>query len=67
LAAPNKGAELPERVELETVRVPALRIPPPPLLDAVLPERVELVTVRVPPEKLEMPPPPRGAVLSERG
>ena len=40
-------AELPERVELETVRVAMLKMPPPLKL-AVLPERVELVTEKVP-------------------
>ncbi len=44
---PPKFAELPERVELETVRAPLLKIPPPKV-PAVFPERVELLTVRVP-------------------
>jgi len=49
---------LPERVELEMVRVPLVRLlmPPPPTV-AVLPERVELVTVRMP-ELLKAPPLP---------
>jgi len=38
---------LPERVELETVRVPRLLMPPPDP-PAVLPESVELETVAVP-------------------
>ena len=48
---PELAAELPERVELVTVRmvrVPPLKIPPPPPRDAVLPERVELVTLTMP-------------------
>ena len=50
---PGPLAELPESVELETVRVPALKMPPPPdppKLEplAELPEMVQLETVRVP-------------------
>ena len=55
---PLPDAELPERVELETVTVPPLPLPPPPPklkmpppplpFVAVLPERVELVMVAVP-------------------
>ena len=51
-----KFAELPERVELETVRAPLLKIPPPKV-PAVFPERVELLTVRVP-ALLKAPPLP---------
>ena len=51
---PPKFAELPERVELETVRAPLLKIPPPKS-PTVFPERVELETVRVP-ELLKAPP-----------
>jgi hypothetical protein len=42
-----KFALLPERVELETVRAPLLKIPPPKS-PTVLPEMVELETLRVP-------------------
>jgi len=48
-------AELPEMVELETVRVPEFQMPPPLL--AELPEMVELMTVRIP-ELLKAPPLP---------
>ena len=50
--APPLDAVLPERVELETVRMTLPKPLPfwmaPPLLDAVLPERVELEMVTVP-------------------
>ena len=59
------AAELPERVELETVRVAPelLKMPPPRLKVAVLVEIVELLTVRVP--ALKMPPPLLVAELPE--
>ena len=52
----------PEMVELVSIRVPALQIPPPtlptlPLLVAVFPEIVELETLRMP-ELLKAPPLP---------
>ncbi len=52
-------AELPEMVELETVRAPLFAIPPPPLvvLLVVLPEMLELETVSVP-ALLKAPPLP---------
>ena len=52
---PLPGVELPETVELVTVRVPPFQMPPPPLLPATLPEMVELEMLRVP--LLEKPPP----------
>ena len=53
-------------VVFNRVRVPWLRMPPPPLGSvAVLPKMVELDTVRVPVELLLMPPPER-AELPER-
>ena len=45
---PPKAAVLPERVELETERVPKLLMAPPRERVAVLLEMVELVTVSVP-------------------
>ena len=49
---------LPERVELVTVSLPELKMPPP-LLEVVLPEIVELVTVRSPPFQIPPPPDPK--------
>src|SRR5918995_2871668 len=49
-------APLAERVELLTVSVPALYMPPPAQRE-VLPERVELLTVSVPESVLYMPAP----------
>ena len=60
---PPDVAELPERVELVTVRVVSLKMAPP-LVVAELPERVELETVPVPAPVLRMPPPLK-EVLSE--
>jgi len=53
---PPKNAELPERVELEMLRVPKFRMPPPEMA-AEFPEIVELVRVAVLPPALKMPPP----------
>ena len=63
---PLLAAELPEKVELETVRVLKLKLamPPPPYLVAELPEKVELETVRLPDPPFKMPPPTR-AVFPE--
>ena len=53
---PPKFALLPEMVELETVRAPLLKIPPPKS-PTILPEMVELAMLRVP-ELLKPPPLP---------
>ena len=45
---PPAEALLPEKVELLTVSVPPLNMPPPLESEAPLPERVELLTVTVP-------------------
>ena len=42
LMPPPLEAELPERVELETVAMPLVKMPPPSLEVAELPKRVEL-------------------------
>ena len=60
---PPDVAELPERVELVTVRVVSLKMAPP-LVVAELPEKVELKTVPVPAPVLRMAPPLK-EVLSE--
>ena len=47
---PPTLAELPDRVELVSVAVPELKMPPPPISTPKLelPDRVELVSVAVP-------------------
>jgi len=45
---PLLDAELPERVELVTLRLLLLKMPPPCLVVAELPDIVELETVRKP-------------------
>ena len=59
---PRLPAKFPENVELETVRVPLLKMPPPVLVAELL-ERVELEILRVP--KFMKPPPWFPAVLPE--
>ena len=54
LFSPGLLVELKEKVELVTVNVPRLSMPPPKLV-ALLLEKVELVTVSVP--EFKMPPP----------
>ena len=66
LMPPPLDAELPERVELETVAMPLVKMPPPSLEVAELPKRVELLTMRVAPEFAIPPPPPPVAELAER-
>ena len=66
LMPPPLEAELPERVELETVATPLVKMPPPSLKFAELPNRVELLTLRVAPEFAIPPPSPPVAELIER-
>ena len=62
---PMPGVVLPNKVELETVKVElVLMIPPPPLV-ALLFEMVELETEMVPPLKLLIPPPKPEAEFPE--